>query len=297
MNNSGKREKDGKPTLEQLVVERALVSREHLELCLAYREALREDPTKEAKTLGDILIEKGLLRQNELDQLEEELQTWESARPRRQAPVAAPPKTPGKPDKAPAPQEAEGEGEPAEVRPRKSVGTIAVIGAVAVAVALGAYLWPASGGEQALSAYLESCAPNSEPKSDLAIGDLGIVVRTFEIAETDSPTPFDYRGELRAYGGNQGVLNWQEFLDVTGLTGEKRRALAQVLPAMPGNLKPENVGSLAITVQPIRCRLVFKPRESKLFKRAQATFTVIKVESSHWNPGWKVTGYTLEGEE
>jgi hypothetical protein len=121
------------------------------------------------------------------------------------------------------------------------------------------------------------------------------VVRTFEIAEAGSPTRFDYAGELRAYGGNQGVLNWQEFLDVTGLTGPKYHALATALPAMPGNLKPKNVGSLAITVQPIRCRVVFKPRDSKLFKRAEVTFSLIKVETAHWSPGWKVAGYKLEG--
>ncbi len=293
MNDSGKRKKGVKPTLEELVVERALVSREHLELCRAYREALREDPAKEAKTLGEILVEKGLLRQDELDRLEEQLQAWDRAPARREAPSTAAPKAARKPSKGPPPKEPMEE-EP-EVRRRKPTLAIAVAAAAALAAALAAYLWPSSGGERALTEYLESCTGDSPPKSSRAIGDLGIVVRTFEIAEAGSPTRFDYGGELRAYGGNQGVLNWQEFLDVTGLTGPKHRALASALPAMPGNLKPKNVGSLAITVQPIRCRVVFKPRDSKLFKRAEVTFSMIEVETAHWSPGWKVAGYKLEG--
>ncbi len=292
------RAESARPRLGELVVDRALVSREHLDFCLAYQKALREDPAQEYKLLGEIFVEKGLLRQEELDGLLEELENWGAPKRLAPSPAAPPPKPRRKKRRR---KKSRAEGPPGDTEPgaparRGRTIEMFIAGAVVAAIVLAVKLWPDSGAQSALAAYLKSCAEeDGKPDASLVIGDLRIVVRHFEMAGVQAATRYDYSGELRAYGGLQGVVNWQELLAVTGMEGPKHQALSLIIPGFPGDLTPKNVGSLSITAQPIRCRLVFKSRGSRLFKKREFRFVMLKVVSSRWKSGWRVAAYEPVG--
>lgn len=292
------RSEHARPRLGELVVDRALVSREHLEFCLAYQKALRKDPAQEHKPLGEIFVEKGLLRQEVLDGLLDELENWGAPKRLAPSPAAAPPKPKGKKRRRgkPRAEERPADAEPGAPTRRGRTIEILIAGAAVAAIVLAVKLWPDSGAQNALAAYLKSCAEkNGKPDASLAIRDLRIVVRHFEMAGVQAAIRYDYSGELRAYGGRQGVLNWEEFLAVTGMEGPKHQALSLLIPGFPEDLTPKNVGSLSITAQPLRCRLVFKPRGSRLFKKRDFRFVMLKAVSPRWKSGWRVAAYEPVG--
>jgi len=53
----------------ELAVELGLVSREHLDVCVEYQEALRTASAPGTKRLGEILVEKGLLKPRQVEDL------------------------------------------------------------------------------------------------------------------------------------------------------------------------------------------------------------------------------------
>ena len=283
-----------KPTLAGLVLDRALVSREHLAMCLAYQKALQADPQYVHTTLGEILVEKGLLREEDVQAMEEELADWGKPKAMKEVAVAPPAKAAGTPSREAGkrhkrtPAAEPGSDEKPGTSRKSHTLLIALFGGVIVALFLAMKFWPQTGGKSVLGAYLTSCREGGQPNQKLATVDFGIVVRQFEVQSIGEGVRYDYGGELRAYGGSRGVVDWTEFLAVSGMEGPKHRVLSALIPGLPGNLTPQNVGSLAVTAQKIRCRLVYKLKDKRLFRKADIEFTLLLPQSSRWNPGWLV---------
>jgi hypothetical protein len=264
-----------------------MVSREHVDLCLAIQRALRDHPDHEEKPIGEILIEKGLLTPEGVERLLDEQREWEEAKPARPPTrrVPAAKRTRGERQRAePSAQ--------AEKRRRGHTVEFSVAAAIVVVVIVVVKLWPDTGAQRTLTAYLDSCYEKSwKPDKSLAIGDLGIMVRQFEVRAVLPATRHDYGGELRAFGGQQGTVDWRELIEAAGMADAKKRVLSLLIPGLSARITPKTISSLVITVQPVRCRLVFKPRGKKLFEKRDCQFFLLRAECPKWKSGWRVGGY------
>jgi len=269
------------PRVGQLAVERALVSEEHVELCARIQEELvRQGKSK--KRLGEIMVEKGLLKPHQLDEL---LRLQADEAPEKPAPAPARP--------APEPRK-KAEPEPKEDGPARPAGkpSRALMLAVALLVVAGAIafvLWPRGGARRALATYLDSCREGGRPEAALAIGEPGLVVRRYSIEEIGKQAVYDFSAEARGLPGDQ--PKWSDLVAVPALSDEQRQALQLALPILWKGPAPQEAGGLTVTLQPIVCQLLVKLPKASLFRQGSYRITMARCQAGSWDSGWKFARY------
>jgi len=289
------------PRLGQLAIERALVSQEHVELCARVQEQLvRQGKSK--KRLGEIMVEKGLLKPHQLDEL---------LRLQADEPAEKPGPAPASP--APEPRE-KAEPEPKEDTPARpaakpsrapmlAVALLVVAGAAAfalwprggarrvlatllvVAGAAAFALWPRGGARRVLATYLDSCREGGRPEAALAIGEPGLVVRRYSIEEVGKRTVHDFSAEARGLAGDQ--AKWSDLVAAPALSDEQRQALQLALPILWKGPAPQEAERLTVTLQPIVCQLLVKPPRASLFRQGRYRITMARCRIGDWDSGWK----------
>lgn len=274
-----------KPRLGDLAVERAFVSKEHIELCAKVQQALRNAGETE-KRIGDILVEKGLLKPEQLeDLLSEQFGQEREDAPRPVTPLPAP-RTP-KPEKRPEPKPA---AEPSTSGFNPSLIFLPL--AVGLLIFLIVQFWPAPAAQRTLAAYLESSGEGAiQADRALALEDLALIVREFRVQKPLPAVRHDYSPELKVFVSRKDKGAWQEMIDGVEMSQVKRQHLALVAPHLPEALTPQNADALTITVRPIDCFLLFKPKGSSFFKRGDYRFLVVRIDCPKWTSGWKVASY------
>jgi len=274
-----------------LVVDHALVSREHVEMCAALQQALRDAPDATARPLGEILVAKGLLERCQVEELlkRQKAPTTSTARPRTDRPERVPQPARGK-SAAPPPATTT----PSRW-PRLGLRTaLFVLGVVAVLLVIPALTaaWSSSPAKRTLADYLESCRSASQPPSaPLALGDMDIRVREFRIETVLPVVEHDYSKELLAYLIGPTMDDWQEMVDKVTMPADKRRALAAVVEGIQANGPPSSTRCLTISAQPIQCFLVYKRANSNSYREGRREFLVVNVRTTRWTSGWRVAGY------
>ncbi len=265
------------PRLGQLAIERALVSQEHVELCARVQEQLvRQGKSK--KRLGEIMVEKGLLKPHQLDEL---------LRLQADEPAEKPGPAPASP--APEPRE-KAEPEPKEDTPARPAAkpSRAPMLAVALLVVAGAAafaLWPRGGARRVLATYLDSCREGGRPEAALAIGEPGLVVRRYSIEEVGKRTVHDFSAEARGLAGDQ--AKWSDLVAAPALSDEQRQALQLALPILWKGPAPQEAERLTVTLQPIVCQLLVKPPRASLFRQGRYRITMARCRIGDWDSGWK----------
>ena len=280
-----------KPRIGELAVERALVSQEHLDLCVKIQQALHESHEHQGKRLGEILIEKGLLTTEDIEDLLDQQKELDAGTP---PPAPAPPSdtpataTPSAARPAPRASGAAAARRPARLR-RASIGAAVVLALVAAAMLL---LRRAPAAQRTVSAYLESCRPGGGPPDRaLAVGDLGLTVRSFRVTEALPAVTRDYSHELKSYAGHQGADTWEALLGAVPMPAAKRRALELAVPILPQGLTPRTAGSLAITEQTVRCAAHFRSKGKRLFAKGTLDVTAVQARTPHGASPWTVASY------
>ncbi len=280
---AGRPEAPRTPRLGELAVERALVSQEHIDLCVEVQQALHVRGVTD-KRIGEILVEKGLLKPEQVEML----LSQQAGEIREEAPPAA--------DIVPHPPEPPKPEPPAPKRRASAVGThvrrlaLAVVAAAVVVLAIK--LWPSSRGQRALTAYLDSCREGQvQPKGHLAVTHPGFVVRDYRIEGCLEPSDYDLAPELQVFNTSRDQGTWSDLLEAIEMPIGKRKAIELVLPCLPEALSPRKAGTLSITLQPIACRLFLKPRNGRFFSEARYHVTMARARSPHWDSGWRFAGY------
>lgn len=281
-----------KPSIGKLAVERALVSQEHLDLCVEYQRALGSNRDAPAKLLGEILVEKGLLKPEQVDDLLDQQSQLSGERPAVK-PEEAPPPPAEEPGPAPHQPEPARRPRPARWRPLYTRLAVGAGGVLAVVLAVVLLLRPRSGPEATLAAYLASCREGSGgPDRSLAVGDLGLAVRTFAVTAHAPRLRLDYARELAAHAPKLTANTWAAFLKTGALSPTKARTLRLAVPMLHTNVRPKDVGSLTLVVQRIRCSAVFRTKGETLFTPGSLNCTLMRVETPSWRSPWKVADCT-----
>lgn len=282
---------DERPRLGDMVVERALASREHVDLCLRHQCTLRASTQLQDRLLGQILIEKGLLTSEQLDALLTE---------QRGEPPEAPPPAEPAPDVASAIQEQIEAAEQEALEPARPPGLLArlgpvallAVGGVAVVAVVAVLAWPAPPAQRVLVAYLRSCRESSRrPADGLAVERLGIVVRRFRIEKLLPTVCYDYSPQLDSPHLRQDQESWLDLLQSFDMAAGKRQALSFAAKLIPQALVPQKIHSLVVIVQPIRCFAFLKLPGARLFTKGTYDFLVVRVEAPRWTSGWRVAAY------
>ena len=304
----------------EMAVERGFITHEQLDACIEYQEGVHKLPPLDNLRLGRLLLTRRLLTKPQIRRLLEEqtLGTAEAVGAAEAAEaIAARKKSYGQAVTAEQREAVRKQVEAAErrhVEKRQAVraeaallepsrlrpihillGVVVVVGAILVVT-----LWPAPAAERTLAAYLRSSDEAAvAPDATLALADLGLAVRDFSDLKMLPATEYSYAEELEAYsqkeeGGPPRAASdrWDEFLEAAAMPQPKRAALELLIPALPDTLKPTKVGTLRITVQPITCRLVYRPRGMGEYREGQYRFTLVAVQSPHWSCGWKVAAFS-----
>jgi len=273
-----------KPRLGDLAVERALVSKEHIEMCAKVQAALRKAGESE-KRIGEILVEKGLIKPEQLEELLSEQygeDSEEAPKPIPPPPRAEAPSKPSKPPEAEAPK----------ASPASHGLRLLVLLCIAIAVFAAWRLWPAPTPQRTLAAYLQSCSERSAvPKKELAIRHLGITVREFRIDELLEPVHHDYTAELKLFASRKDQGGWKEMLKSVEMPIGKRQALRLVAASIPEAITPQDAGTLQICIYPVHCAMLFRPKGARLFKERKCRFLVVRSKTAKWSSGWKVAAY------
>jgi len=288
-----------------------LVTREQLDACLHYQQALRKIPGEAERRLGEILVEKNLLSKVQLQRL---LASQDSGKAGAiSAATNLPPKRSTRDHplteqsreairlsvESAARQAEQQEAAVREAREKgpsrlawvRPVHVLAPLGAI-VAIVVLIKLWPAPTAERTLVAYLTSCdEANVQPDASLATRSLGIAVRDFRDVELQSATTYDFAAVLKAVHKPEGKLTWQEVLERPEPSPEERRALRLLLPVIPANLDPNSLSDFQITVQPATVQLVFKRRGTNWFDQGSIRFLLVRAASPGWQCDWKVADF------
>jgi hypothetical protein len=280
----------GKKRIGELAVERGLVSREHLDLCVEYQAALRKTSRQPDKRLGEVLVEKGLLKPAQVESLVAE-QSGEA--PARRAAGAKPLVRPA----APPPPRGRAE-PPAAEAPQREPATphwsryLVLVPFVVLGVATVMLFWPPPAARRTLATYLESCREGSRQVDQfLAVRDLRITVRDFRIEGLAPSIRHDYTPEIRVFTAGHDQGDWAELIRTVEMLPEKRRALTLLLPILPATLTLHQIEGLTITVQPIACYLFARLDGSPFFTKERYRFLVLRAQSPKWEIGWKVAAY------
>jgi len=291
----------------ELALSQGLVTRDQLQTCLEYQQALRRIPTESDRRLGEILVREGLLKRAQLDRLLRLQREADAAQ------VAARVELPRRPRPRPVTEEqraairrgveeatrqrVEREIEEAQLARWEAilgrVRAVHVVAALAIVVAglVAVAAWPAPRHARVLARYLESCGEDSPaPDASLAATDLGIEVVEFGDLEPAPPLTHDYRAELAklANGHNGG---WEALLEDTEMPEAKRAALALAANLLPENSSPANLDRLEVTVAPVVCHLVFRRRGMGMKIEGRYRFWVVRVRAGDHDSGWKVAGF------
>ena len=278
--------------LGELAVELGLVSQEHLDLCVEYQRALRSASSQPQKRIGEILVEKGLLKPQQVERLLGE-QRGETVR-KRPTPVPLSARAPEPPSterlaEAPEPPKKKA----ARRRSRRPLAyalALLVLGGLA---ALAVLYWPMGGARATLVAYLGSCREGHEkPDAMLGAPGPGLVVRSYRVEKVAEPTTWDYSSELRLFQG-QKRTEWRDMLDIVGVNmpPPKREALAAAVVLFPAEFKPRGLLSLTITLQPITCGMQYRRTTDKLFRSGTLRFPMVRVDAPGWSCPWRVGGF------
>ena len=276
------------PRLGELAVERALVSQEHIDLCVKVQEALREQGVTD-KCIGEILVEKGLLKPQQVEMLlgEQVGEVREQAPP---SPAVIPHPPPPAPVERPEPERPRPE--PAEGVVGLYVRRVALAAAVALLVVLAITFWPGPKVQRTLATYLESCREGAiQPKTHLAITNPGFVIRDFRIDEVLEPTAHDFSSEIKVFNSRHDKGTWKSLLEAVEMPVGKRQTLELILPGIPEALAPGNAESLTVTLQPVACHLFLKARNARFFKEGQYRVTMARIRSPRWDSGWRFAAY------
>lgn len=266
------------PRLGQLAIERALVSEEHVELCARIQEELVRQG-KSQKRLGEILVEKGLLKPHQLDELLR-LQASEATEKPKPAP-ASPAPEPGK-KAEPEPKE----GTPARPAAKSSRAPMLAVALLVVAGAVAFVLWPRGGAQRVLATYLDSCREGGRPEAALAIGEPGLVVRRYTIEEVGKRAVHDFSAQARGLAGDQ--PKWSDLVAAPALSDEQRQTLQLTLPILRKGPAPQKTEGLIVTLQPIVCQLLVKPPRAGLFRQGRYRMTMARCQIGSWDSGWKL---------
>jgi len=273
--------------LGDLAVERGLVSREHVELCVKYQNALRSDPSAESKRLGEILVGKRLLKPCELVALLQEQQGSGTDLPPRPLKLVARPE----PDSDPRGRAASRRALPRRPIPRwaRYLALIPILALGGVAVGR---LWPGPAVQRTLETYLRGRSEAAAERADyLAVRDLGIEVYDFRVEAVLPSVEHDYTSDIRACLGGRGLATWGEFPRAAVLSATQRRVLEFILPSLPLALKPHPIENLVVTVQPVRVSMFYRQAGERFFRHERCLFSVVRVDSPRWSFGWRVAAY------
>lgn len=279
------------PRLGDLAVERALVSQEHINLCVKIQQILREQGVAD-KRIGEILVDKGLLKAEQLEMLLEEqaarMKAEAAAQPRPpQPPQPRPTETPQPKAPSPPQREPQGHGRPRRTAVR-AFQVLALVAILAGVVGLVLGLWPRGGPQRVLAEYLESCREDArQPKAGLAVGDPGMTIRDYAIGEVGEPTALDFGPELRLFQGRDEAGLWQDVAETVEMTLDKRQLLRLLLPALSKAPAPHRIKGLTVTLTPIRCKLFVRPAGEPFFRRGTFRITMARLESPTWDSGWR----------
>ncbi|MFW6162449.1 MAG: hypothetical protein ACODAJ_06740, partial [Planctomycetota bacterium] len=279
----------GTVRLGDLAVERAFVSQEHIDLCVQIQSILRQQGVAD-KRIGEILIDKGLLKPEQVQMLldEQAARAKADARPTQDAEAQDSPAEKPKP-----PPKGAARARPARLRALQILGLLAIL-AGGAGLVLG--LWPRGGPERVLATYLESCREGTQqPKAGLAIEDPGLTLRDYTIQETGEPSVLDFGPELERFQERGEAGAWDDVAETVEMPLDKRQLLRQVLPALDGAPAPHRAQRLTITLTPVRCRLFARPDDGRFFQRGTYRVTMARLQCPTWDSGWRVA--TIEPAE
>ncbi len=295
--------------LGDLAVARGMLTREALNACLRHLATMRQLPGQEDLRLGSVLVSKRLLTRGQLNTLLNEQQRGAVA-----AAVAAVDRSMARPpDSAPV-TEAQRETIRRQVEAAKQQLTEKEAAAVAEAVAerrllarirpshvalvlcallavlVAMQLRPAPKAQRVLQAYLRSCDETTvAPDTELAITDLGLVIREFRVLRLLPATNLDFAPELADFAKGAGQ-DWADLLSDVPMSDQKYEALMLLYPALPDDKPPRTIGGLRVWVQLILCHMVSRQRGMGMFTEGNYRLVMLKAQSPTWQCPWKVAG-------
>jgi len=298
----------GKRRIGDRAVAAHLVTREQLDACLHYQQALRKIPGEGERRLGEILVEKKLISKTQLQRLlagqgggtADAISAATDLPPRkgtRTHPITDERREAIRLSVESAAHQAEEQERAAREAKEQAPSRLARLRAIHFAIPVAAIvalialikLWPAPAAERTLVKYLTSCdEANIQPDASLATRDLGLSLREFKDVELLSSTTYDYAAELHAAQKSEDTTTWKDLLGKPELSPDKRKALELLLPALPGDLTPDSLSNLKITVQPATSELLFKQRGTSWFHQGRFRFLLVKASSPRWRCDWKV---------